>query len=290
MRNNESRVTGRFESRSCTPIGANVDELSVDDDAVDKAGDVRVEHVVREDAVGERVLVRRRRGCRLRLRCHGRPAARTSASNFQKRAMTFPPGINSYATRALCAGGPPRGTADPTVPILGFVYTPLKRGGSLNEPIEQSVEGLGPGCAARKVVQWGIAYVAAAWGLLQGLAYLSAVFLWPAQLQRPATMALLVGLPIALVLAWYHGDRGHQRVSGREFAILTVLLLLGGGLFWWVGRMPASPPVTTTASTAVGMAQPAAAAKADGTSIAVLPFINMSGDWPASWRPNARPN
>ena len=35
-----------------------MDELPVDDDAVDQAGDVRVEHVVREDAVGERVLVR----------------------------------------------------------------------------------------------------------------------------------------------------------------------------------------------------------------------------------------
>jgi TolB-like protein len=149
----------------------------------------------------------------------------------------------------------------------------------LNEPIAPPGEGLWSSLRRRKVVQWGIAYVAAAWGLLQGLAYLSTVFQWSAQLQRPATMAFLVGLPIALVLAWYHGDRGHQRVSGREFAILTVLLLLGGGLFWRVGRMPVAPPMTTTAAgVAVGVAQPAAEAKAGGTSIAVLPFVNMSGD------------
>jgi TolB-like protein len=149
----------------------------------------------------------------------------------------------------------------------------------LNETIEQPAEGLWSGLRRRKVVQWGIAYVAAAWGLLQGLAYLSTVFQWSAQLQRPVTMAFLVGLPIALVLAWYHGDRGHQRVSGREFAILTVLLLLGGGLFSWVGRMPDAPPVTTTAASASAtVAQPAAEAKAGGTSIAVLPFVNMSGD------------
>ena len=97
----------------------------------------------------------------------------------------------------------------------------------MSEPIEQPAEGLWSGLRRRKVVQWGIAYVAAAWGLLQGLAYLSTVFQWSAQLQRPVTMAFLVGLPIALVLAWYHGDRGHQRVSGREFAILIVLLLIG---------------------------------------------------------------
>jgi TolB-like protein len=149
----------------------------------------------------------------------------------------------------------------------------------LSEPIEQPAEGLWSGLRRRKVVQWGIAYVAAAWGLLQGLAYLSTVFQWSAQLQRPVTMTFLVGLPIALVLAWYHGDRGHQRVSGREFAILIVLLLLGGGLFWWVGRMPVAPPVTATAASAAArVAQPAAEAKAGGTSIAVLPFVNMSGD------------
>jgi TolB-like protein len=140
-------------------------------------------------------------------------------------------------------------------------------------------DGFWAGLRRRKVVQWGIAYVAAAWGLLQGFAYLISVFGWPPSLQRPVTMALLIGLPIALVLAWYHGDRGHQRVSGREFTILTVLLLLGGGLFWWVGRPPVVVPATTqTVGPATSEAPPAAAAKSAGASIAVLPFLNMSDD------------
>ena len=143
-------------------------------------------------------------------------------------------------------------------------------------------DGFLAGLRRRKVVQWGIAYVAGAWGLLQGFAYLSSVFGWPPALQRPVTTALLIGLPIALVLAWYHGDRGHQRVSGREFAILTVLLLFGGGIFWWVGRLPvASPPgasATATGQQPAGPSSPAAAAKPAGTSIAVLPFLNMSDD------------
>jgi adenylate cyclase len=126
----------------------------------------------------------------------------------------------------------------------------------------------------RKVVQWGIAYAAGSWGFLQGLSYLSTVFAWSGQLQRFATVAFLVGLPIALVLAWFHGDRGHQRVSGREFAILTVLLLLGGGLFWWVGRMPPAP-VPIAAGPDAARAQTLAAT---GPSIAVLPFVNMSDD------------
>ena len=60
----------------------------------------------------------------------------------------------------------------------------------------------------RKVVQWGIVYVAGAWGFLQGLAYVTDTFHWPEQIQQLATLALLIGLAVVLVLAWYHGDRG----------------------------------------------------------------------------------
>jgi adenylate cyclase len=143
----------------------------------------------------------------------------------------------------------------------------------LGGPNPSDDEGLWTRLRRRKVVQWGIAYVAAGWGLLQGLEYLGTVFHWPEQLQRWATIGFLVGAPIAFVLAWYHGERGHQKVSGTEFTVLTVLLLLGGGMFWWVGRMPEAPVATVAAPAA----QAPAAAEA-GTSIAVLPFVNMSPD------------
>ena len=130
---------------------------------------------------------------------------------------------------------------------------------------EQPSQELWSSLRRRKVVQWGIAYVAAAWALLQGLAYLSTMFHWPAHLQRPVTTAFLVCLPIALVLAWYHGDRGQQRVSGREFTILIALLLLGGGLFWWVARLPDSPVVTPAGLQSALQAQVPATT---GTSIA----------------------
>jgi len=123
----------------------------------------------------------------------------------------------------------------------------------------------------RKVVQWGIAYAAGAWGLLQGLSYVVATFHWSERLQQPATLLLLTGLPIALVLAWYHGDRGEQRVSRTELAILTLLFLLGGGLFWRYQHATAS--ATDHASTAG-----AAVEVSLDHSIAVLPFVNMSPD------------
>jgi hypothetical protein len=57
-------------------------------------------------------------------------------------------------------------------------------------------------------------------------------------LQRSAVVASLAGPPIALVVAWYHGDRGHQKVGGAEFAILIALLLLGGAMGAGFPRFP----------------------------------------------------
>ena len=84
-------------------------------------------------------------------------------------------------------------------------------------------------------------------------------------------LALLIGLPIALVLAWYHGDRGQQRVTRSEFAILTLLLLLGGGVFWYYQR-------TSETATVATPPPPSRARLRDRCSIAVLPFVNMSAD------------
>jgi hypothetical protein len=99
-------------------------------------------------------------------------------------------------------------------------------------PAERAAESTWTRLRRRKVVQWGLVYVAAAWGFLQGLEYVTRTFHWPEQFQQVATLALLVGLPIALVLAWYHGDRGQQRITGTELTIVTLLFLIGGGLLW----------------------------------------------------------
>jgi hypothetical protein len=87
-------------------------------------------------------------------------------------------------------------------------------------PTERARDGTWTSVHRRKVVQWGLVYVAASWGFLQGLEYVGESFHWPEQLRQIALIALLIGLPVVLVLAWYHGDRGLQRISTAEFAIL----------------------------------------------------------------------
>ena len=130
------------------------------------------------------------------------------------------------------------------------------------------------GCANAKLGQWALAYLAGAWVLLQALDLVGQQFGWPPGLLRGITLTLAIGFFIALVLAWYHGERGLQRVSGTELMILTLLLAIGGGMLWHFGRSAA----LAAAPAAVQATQPAIADDASAKSIAVLPFENLSGD------------
>jgi len=143
-------------------------------------------------------------------------------------------------------------------------------------PQERQGDSIWQRLRRRKVVQWGVAYIAGAWGLLQGIAYMRDTFGWPQQIQQAATVLLLIGLPIAVTLAWYHGDRGQQRVSRTELAILTLLFIAGGGLFWFYqrGNEGDTNAALATASTS---GPPASSAVKDARpSVAVLPFADLS--------------
>jgi TolB-like protein len=89
----------------------------------------------------------------------------------------------------------------------------------------------------RKIVQWALAYLAGAWLALQIVDVVAEPWHLSDGLQRGIQVGLGVGFLMALVLAWHHGERGRQRVTGGELLSLTALLALGGGLvgFFWSG-------------------------------------------------------
>src|SRR6201982_3007698 len=84
----------------------------------------------------------------------------------------------------------------------------------------------------RKLVQWAIAYGAAAFALLPGIDIVAQQFGWPEGVRRGITLGLVVGFFVTLILAWYHGERGAQRVTGAELLIIGLVLAVGGGLLW----------------------------------------------------------
>jgi TolB-like protein/Tfp pilus assembly protein PilF len=123
----------------------------------------------------------------------------------------------------------------------------------------------------RKIVQWALAYLAGAFALLQAVDIIGQRFGWPEQVERLLIVVLGIGFFVALVLAWYHGERGAQRVSGTELSVLALLLAIGGGVLWRVGStthaLDSSATDGASGTTTLGAA-----------STAVLPFVNMSAD------------
>ena len=125
----------------------------------------------------------------------------------------------------------------------------------------------------RKVVQWALAYLAGAWLFLEVAEYVAEAFLWPPLVLQLLLAAAGVGFFLTLVLAWYHGERGHQRVGGAEIVLLAGILAVGGlgvqALRDRAGADPLVPP-------ADGFAPPPG-------SIAVLPFRDMSPGGDHDW-------
>ena len=132
----------------------------------------------------------------------------------------------------------------------------------------------------RKLVQWALAYVAGAFALLQGIDIVAQRFGWPDAIERWLIIAIAFGFFVALVLAWYHGERGAQRASGTELLILALLLAIGGGALWRFGKVPqavqAVAPIAPVAASGSGTAL--ATTAIPDKSIAVLPLVNGSGN------------
>jgi TolB-like protein len=151
---------------------------------------------------------------------------------------------------------------------------PIQAGKDMTDtPRERTDEGLWAKLRRKKVVQWGVAYAATGWTLLQAVEYAVETFHWPEPVRQWATLAVLFGLPVVLVIAWYHGDRGEQRVTGAELIIIAFLFLLGGGVFWLYDRSGEDAGASGATPGSATAAQPAAAAEA---SVAVLPFAALS--------------
>jgi TolB-like protein len=128
-----------------------------------------------------------------------------------------------------------------------------------------------------RIAQWSVGYVAVAYGIQHAVTLTSEALEWPHGIERASMILLALGLPLAMALAWYHGERASRGYSRAEFSILSVLLVIGAFLFYvfvrpseQIAARPATAAQAVTAATPV--------AKAAGISVAVLPFLNLSGD------------
>lgn len=86
----------------------------------------------------------------------------------------------------------------------------------------------------RKVFQWSLAYITAAWLVVQIVEVLAGPWHLPEGWVRVIHIALFAGLPITVIISWFHGARGDQKTTGVELvAIAAVLFLAGAGVAWF---------------------------------------------------------
>lgn len=144
-------------------------------------------------------------------------------------------------------------------------------------PVVSPSLGLWEPIKRHKIVQWTVAYLALAYTLLHGAEMLGNSFGWSHGLLRSFTVLLILGIPIVMTLAWYHGARGLQRASGTEVMIIAILLAVGGAFLWRDSEREDIADQTATGSSDQAVRTPEVPIISERT-VAVLPFVNMSSD------------
>jgi TolB-like protein/tetratricopeptide (TPR) repeat protein len=130
-----------------------------------------------------------------------------------------------------------------------------------------------------KVLQWSLAYLGASLALAHAQELLAHTYHWPEVVGQLLMGMLIVGFPLVIALAWYHGHKGLKRVGQGELMLISILLLIGAGLLWTLTRTPVEPISRMVPAPATAASQSANVAPApDRTAIAVLPFANLTGD------------
>ena len=130
----------------------------------------------------------------------------------------------------------------------------------------------------RNVYKVAIAYVVGGWALSQGIAQVFPVFDVPNWIIRLIVLLIIIGLPIALVLAWSFeltpegvkrtevADAAHERSRAAVWIYVVIVAALLSISLFFLGRF--------TARNSTGASSNEFPAK----SIAVLPLLNESGD------------
>ncbi|MCX7041452.1 MAG: hypothetical protein NT117_01920 [Gammaproteobacteria bacterium] len=135
----------------------------------------------------------------------------------------------------------------------------------------------------RNVVKVGAAYLLVAWLVVQAASIGFPAFDAPPWALRVFILVLLLGFPIALVMAWMfevtpEGLKRDDAPTGtkRIVAIAAVLIVLA--LAWYFRGQPTVRDSAIPAGEVGAVKTPAGPAAEQPKSIAVLPFVNMSDD------------
>jgi TolB-like protein/tetratricopeptide (TPR) repeat protein len=134
--------------------------------------------------------------------------------------------------------------------------------------------------AERRLFQTAAVYAGGAWLLLEATDFFVDNYGLAPRLLDIAVLLIVLGFPAALIIAWYHGEKGRQQVAKTEASLLLTLAVLAA-----IGTYRISMGEETANR---GGSQPVAEAEAPAAglgelSIAVLPFVNSTGQDSLDW-------
>jgi adenylate cyclase len=189
-----------------------------------------------------------------------------------------PESREGQASTSPRAGGqpPPRGTNEGAPPASAGPTLAVTATGALSAaPIRAVWERV----KHHKVVQWTLAYLALAYTLLHSAEMLGNSLGWSPGPLRLFTLLLILGVPVVIIISWYHGARGLRRVSGTELMIIALLLAVGGTFLWRDSKTEHAAEGTATTASATGIQKSTMEAPAPpAASIAVLAFSDLSAE------------
>lgn len=146
----------------------------------------------------------------------------------------------------------------------------------------------------RRMVQIALVYVGAAWLGVEITDFIVGTYAYSRKVLDTVVFLAILGFPAFLIIGWYHGERGPQRIRRAEAWLLVTLVTLGGiGTYRIATAEPeagggaemAAPPIVAEGVDRSGDAVSFAGSAPDlgPNSLAVLPFRNNVPDPELEW-------
>lgn len=138
----------------------------------------------------------------------------------------------------------------------------------------------------KHLVRTAVVYLGGAWLLLEATGFFVDVYALSRSILDIVVLLVLLGFPAALVISWFHGEKGRQDVARAEAALLLTLAVLAAVGTYRITTARELLPANSVAENRVS-SDPAAgrpvSEELDDRAIAVLPFTNATGLDSLAW-------
>ena len=169
------------------------------------------------------------------------PSSETLAAMDEIKTLEGRPGEGSGPQPSVMDPG--GGSTPSSVPVLEDMRPPpISRAGAA-----------GVSSGTRHMVQWGATFVATAWALMALLGFLERQFQLPESIMQISTIVVVFGCFIAMILTWYHREKGNRKVTGPELIMITLLLCILAIALSMVGSDTTSPTSSPAHQGSIGL-------------------------------------